>query len=81
MTEATYGWTIELIVKAARRHFGMREVPLPYRRRIGGISKVSGNVGASARAAAAILRVLARHALGQSRGGDGRATPLIEVEE
>ncbi len=71
MTEATYGWTVELIVKAARRRLRIREVPLVYSPRIGGVSKVSGNLRASAKAAVAILRVLARHGLGADRAGTG----------
>lgn len=65
MSEATYGWTIELIVKAARRRLRIREIPLAYLPRVGGQSKVSGNPRASIRAAIAILRVLARHGLGR----------------
>ena len=68
MTEATYGWTIEMIVKAARRGLRIREVPLRYARRVGGESKVSGNALASIKAAFAILRVLARHSLRRSDG-------------
>lgn len=66
MTEATYGWTIEMIVKAARARLRIREVPLRYSRRAGGESKVSGNAIASIKAAFAILSVLARHSLGRS---------------
>lgn len=61
MSEATYGWTIEMIVKAARRGYPIAEVPLDYRRRIGGESKVSGNVGTSVKASRAILSTLGRH--------------------
>ena len=66
MTEATYGWTIEMIVKAARSRLRILEVPLRYARRAGGESKVSGNALASIKAAFAILSVLARHSLSRS---------------
>lgn len=69
MSEATYGWTIELIVKAARRKLRIYEVPQVYSPRVGGVSKVSGNLRASAKAAIAILRVLARHGLGADGAG------------
>lgn len=68
MTEATYGWTIEMIVKAARRGYHLAEVPLDYHRRVGGQSKVSGNVRTSVRAAAVILSTLARHGFGRAGG-------------
>jgi hypothetical protein len=76
MTEDTYGWTIEMIVKSARRRLRIREVSLTYRRRVGGESKVSGNPRASLLAAVSILRVLARHAFAR---GDDRHTsrPLL----
>ncbi|MGH2459483.1 MAG: glycosyltransferase family 2 protein [Chloroflexota bacterium] len=75
MSEATYGWTIELIVKAARRKRRIREVPQVYSPRVGGVSKVSGNLRASLKAAFAILRVLVRHGLGAD-GGAGRVDLL-----
>lgn len=78
MTEATYGWTIELIVKAARHNLRIREIPLTYYRRIGGESKVSGNLRASAKAACAILWVLTRHALGRADVGVAGRVPLID---
>jgi len=73
LTEVTYGWTIELIVKAARRGWLIREQPVSYRPRVGGISKVSGNPWASLKAAVAILRVLATHALARGDGWPGGA--------
>ena len=81
MTEATYGWgwTIELIVKAARRKLRIREIPLAYRSRIGGESKVSGNPIASIKAAFAILGVLLRHTVGRGARIDGRKQLLEET--
>lgn len=74
MTEMTYGWTTELIVKAARQRLRIREISLVYRQRVGGESKVSGNPRASVKAAIAILRVLARHSFGRAPGhGEGSA--------
>ena len=71
MSEATYGWTIELVVKSARRGLRLLEVPLTYHSRMGGESKVSGNARASIRAAYAILRVLFRHSLARGQAGLG----------
>ena len=42
MQERTYGWPSEMIVKAARLGVPIREIPVRYRRRRGGHSKVSG---------------------------------------
>jgi glycosyltransferase involved in cell wall biosynthesis len=44
MQEMTYGWPTEMIVKAARRGWRIREVPVGYRPRLGGKSKISGTV-------------------------------------
>ena len=43
MEDKTYGWTVEMQVKAARQGLRTIEVPVRYRRRIG-TSKVSGTV-------------------------------------
>ncbi|MEM7512381.1 MAG: glycosyltransferase family 2 protein, partial [Bacteroidota bacterium] len=43
MKDKTYGWTVEMQVKAAKNQFKCTEVPVNYRRRIG-VSKVSGTV-------------------------------------
>ncbi len=43
MQDKTYGWTVEMQVKAAKMKFKCTEVPVSYRQRIG-FSKVSGTV-------------------------------------
>lgn len=43
MQDKTYGWTIEMQIKAAKNHLKTTEVPVSYRKRIG-FSKVSGTV-------------------------------------
>lgn len=43
MQDKTFGWTVEMQVKAARLNLRCTEVPVSYRKRIG-ISKVSGTV-------------------------------------
>lgn len=43
MRDRTYGWTVEMQAKAARKRIKYAEVPVSYRRRIG-TSKVSGTV-------------------------------------
>ena len=61
MTDPTYGWTIEMQIKAARAGAGVLEAPVSYRRRIGR-SKISGTVGGVIGAGAKILSTIARHA-------------------
>jgi glycosyltransferase involved in cell wall biosynthesis len=43
MEDKTYGWTVEMQLKALRKKFSYTEVPVNYRNRIG-VSKVSGTV-------------------------------------
>jgi hypothetical protein len=44
MRELTYGWPTEMLVKAARHGARVVEVPVSYRARRGGVSKVSGTL-------------------------------------
>jgi hypothetical protein len=43
MEDRSYGWTIEMQIKAAKKGMKAAEVPVNYRRRIG-VSKVSGTI-------------------------------------
>ncbi|MBI3952290.1 MAG: glycosyltransferase family 2 protein [Acidobacteria bacterium] len=43
MRDRTYGWSVEMQIKAARQRIRVQEVPVSYRRRIGK-SKVSGTI-------------------------------------
>ncbi len=61
MKERTYGWPVEMIVKAAKRGYRIREVPVMHRRRIGK-SKVAGTVMGSLKAAYFILFTTFRYA-------------------
>lgn len=63
LREDTYGWNLEMQMKAARSGLRTLEVPVPHRRRAGGKSKVSGNPVASVRAGGRILWTLLRLAL------------------
>jgi glycosyltransferase involved in cell wall biosynthesis len=67
MSELTYGWNLEMQIKAAHHHLRIREIPVDYRCRLGGTSKVSGNLTASAKAAARILEVLLRVGFGSRK--------------
>lgn len=60
MHEMTYGWNLEMQIKAVKMGLRVVEIPVDYRCRIGGVSKVSGNALASVKAGVRILGVLAR---------------------
>lgn len=60
MREMTYGWSVEMIARAARQGLRVREVPVTYRQRAGGESKVSGNLRASVRAGGRIIGTILR---------------------
>jgi glycosyltransferase involved in cell wall biosynthesis len=62
MDDRTWGWTVEMQVRALRLGIPIAEVPVRYRPRIG-VSKISGTVTGSARAGAKILWVIAREAV------------------
>lgn len=60
MTERTYGWNLEMQMRAVREGLRVLEVPTTCRRRTGGVSKVSGSIQASSKAAVRIFAVLFR---------------------
>jgi glycosyltransferase involved in cell wall biosynthesis len=43
LREMTYGWTVEMLIKAARAGLRIQEIEVEYRPRLGGRSKVAGN--------------------------------------
>ena len=60
MGELTYGWNLEMQIKAAQHRLRIVELPVDYRNRLGGVSKVAGDFRASLRAGMRILQVLFR---------------------
>ena len=62
MQEMTYGWPTEMIVKSARRDARIVEVPVSYRNRRFGQSKVSGTIRGTILAAWYIFGVTFRYA-------------------
>ncbi len=60
MCELTYGWTVELQIKAAKRKMKILEVPVRYRRRIGK-SKVTGTLSGTLKASYGILKTIFKH--------------------
>jgi len=60
MREQTYGWNLEMQIRAARADLRILEVPVDHRRRTGGKSKVSGTFSGTIRAGTRILLTLLR---------------------
>ena len=62
MREKTYGWPVEMLVKAARAHYRIVELPIHYRHRSHGRSKVAGTLIGSVKAAYYMLSTTLRYA-------------------
>jgi glycosyltransferase involved in cell wall biosynthesis len=60
MREMTYGWNLEMQMRAARAGLRVLEVPVPYSRRRGGTSKVAGSLRGTLRAGMRILSTFFR---------------------
>ena len=63
MREMTYGWNLEMQMRAARAGLRIIEIPVGYRRRSGGLSKVAGSLRGSIKAAARIVATFLRVAM------------------
>ena len=72
MREMTYGWSVEMMVKAARAGYRYREVPVRYHRRIG-VSKVGGTLRGSVRAGWSIISTTLRYARWTPRKSAGQS--------
>jgi glycosyltransferase involved in cell wall biosynthesis len=66
MCEETYGWNLEMQMKAARAGLRILEIPVAHRRRAGGESKVSGTLRGTFVAGARILVTFVRISLTKS---------------
>jgi glycosyltransferase involved in cell wall biosynthesis len=63
MREKTYGWNLEMQMRAARAGLRILEIPVNHRCRTGGVSKVSGTLRGTFLAGARIIATLIRIAL------------------
>ena len=68
MRELTYGWNLEMQMRVARAGLRVLEVPVAYRRRFGGESKVAGSLHGSIRAGVKIISTFARVAMEPAHG-------------
>ena len=62
LRDRTYGWPLEMVLRAGRAGLEVAEVPVRYRTRAG-TSKVTGRPWPTAKAAARMTALLLRHAL------------------
>lgn len=60
MTDATYGWNLEMLMRIAAAGLPTLEISVGQRRRVGGISKVSGNLVAGIKAACTMAATFVR---------------------
>ncbi|MDQ3791715.1 MAG: glycosyltransferase family 2 protein [Actinomycetota bacterium] len=72
MREMSYGWSVEMMVKAARAGYRYREVPVKYHRRIG-VSKVGGTLLVSLKAGWHIISTVLRYHRWTPRGSAVRS--------
>ncbi|HEV2334368.1 MAG TPA: glycosyltransferase family 2 protein [Stellaceae bacterium] len=63
MREVSYGWNLEMQMRAARNGLRILELPVAHRCRAGGVSKVSGSLAGTLKASWRILLTFARVAL------------------
>lgn len=75
MGETTYGWNLEMQMRAAAAGLRIEEVPVDHRCRRGGVSKVSGNLTAGLSAAWRISVTFLRLATALRRTRAEAATP------
>jgi len=62
MSDKDYGWTVEMQIRAVKRNLTILEVPVRYRERLTGKSKISGTITGVIKAGAKILHVIFREA-------------------
>ena len=60
MREMTYGWNLEMQMRAARAGLRILELPVPHGRRLAGHSKVAGNLHGALKAGIRIFSTFAR---------------------
>lgn len=72
MRDPTWGWNVEMQIKAIERGLRIREVDIPYGHRIAGKSKISGTIAGTIRAGWKILITIGKLRLAR------RAAPVPE---
>lgn len=78
MSDRSYGWTIQMQIRAVKAGLRSKEVPVSYRRRLGR-SKISGTLRGVVGAGAKILYTVAKERLMKSRPTDADAPNQLIV--
>lgn len=73
MKDQTYGWTIEMQIKAVEAGLRIQEVPVSYRKRVG-VSKITGTIAGTVKASAKILWTIARFAFRRTSSVGAKST-------
>lgn len=60
MQDKTFGWTVEMQVKAAKHGLSVTEVPVSYKKRIG-VSKISGTISGTIKAGYKIIYTIFKY--------------------
>ncbi len=63
MADLNFGWTVEMQIKAIKHQLSVLEIPVAYRHRLAGRSKMSGTLSGIIRAGSKILFVIFREVL------------------
>jgi hypothetical protein len=58
LRERTWGWPVEMQLKAIEQHLRIREIPVPYAKRFAGKSKISGTLAGTVGAGSKILSMI-----------------------
>ncbi len=66
MQDKTFGWTVEMQIKALREGLRVTEVPVSYRKRIG-VSKITGTISGTFGAGYKILWTIAKYSIARRR--------------
>jgi glycosyltransferase involved in cell wall biosynthesis len=63
MTDRNFGWTVEMQIRAVKHNLKIVEIPVTYRMRLAGRSKISGTISGVIKAGSKILYTVFREAL------------------
>lgn len=75
MRDTTWGWNVEMQIKAVEHGLRIRQVDIPYGHRIAGKSKISGTITGTIRAGWKILTTIARERTARHHGPVSDARP------
>jgi len=75
MRETGFGWNLEMLMRVAAARIATEEIAAGQRRRIGGMSKVSGSITVGCKAAVAIVATFIRLALVLARAAPASRAP------